>query len=177
MVDNLQQPLPEPQPQKSRKKLWIILGIILGVLGLCSIICLIAVVFGIGNVMVEKAPVEAILDSYMKYMTVKDGEKAYELFSPRVQRQFPIAKQQELLVGNNYAIFEGYQSLAIQNLNISAVSNSDSNAAQGTVAKVTGVIQYEGNIQGTFSSVLEKVDDHWKIHSINVTAPVSKIKP
>jgi hypothetical protein len=136
------------------------------------------VVFGASmfKVYTEKAPVESVLDAYMRHMANKDADSAYALFSPRAQRQIPISEVQEMLEGNNYFLFEGYQSLSMTNLNISAAANTNPDLPQGTVAEVTGVITYEGDIQGSFNGVLEKVGDEWMIDGIYVTVPPSKIK-
>jgi len=189
MTDELQQvpqqekpPTPPPsahipqQPQKSKKSTWVIAGVVIGILCLCSIVCV--AVFGASmfKVYTEREPVGLVLDAYMRHMANKDAESAYALFSPRAQRQIPISKVQEMLEGNNYFLFEGYQSLEVGNLNISATANTNPDLPQGTVAKVAGVITFEGDIQGTFNGVLEKVDDQWMIDSIYVTVPPNKIK-
>jgi hypothetical protein len=164
------------QPKRSKKKIWIIVGIALAILLLCSIICV--AVFGIGmyRISIEKAPIEAVLDDYMQHMANKDADSAYALFSPRAQRQIPISKIQEMLEGNNYILFEGYQSLSVSNINISAVANANPDVPQGTVANVTGIISFEGGIQGSFNGILEKVDGKWLIDGIHVTVPPNKIK-
>jgi len=172
-------PLPDsisPRTQKSNKNIWIIAAVVIGILCLCSIVCV--VVFGASmyKIYTEKAPVESVLDTYMRHMADKDADGAYALFSPRSQRQIPISKVQELLEGKNYFLFEGYQSLSVSNLNISAVANTNPDIPQGTVAKVTGVITFEGKIQGTFNGILEKVGDKWMIDSMHVSVPPSKIK-
>jgi hypothetical protein len=164
------------QPPKSNKKLWMIVTIV--VIALC--LCLVAFVALFGTslykVSKEKSPVESVLDDYMEYMVNKDAESAYALFSPRIQRQFPISKIQDLLDGNNYILFEGYQNLSVSNLNISKMANTNPDAPQGTVAKVTGAINFEGGIQGSFNGTLEKVDGVWMIDGIFITVPPEKIK-
>jgi hypothetical protein len=164
------------QSKKSNKNIWLIVGIAIVVLCLCSIACV--AIFGAGmyKIYTEKAPVESVLNDYMRYMATKDAESAYALFSPRAQRQIPISKIQEMLEGNNYFLFEGYQSLSVSNLNISAAANTNPDMPQGTVAKVTGVINFEGGIQGSFNGTLEKVDGKWMIDGIYVTVPPDKIK-
>jgi hypothetical protein len=168
-------PLPV-QPQKSNKKIWIIVGIVLAVLCLCSIACIAIFSTSMYKIYTEKAPVESVLNDYMRYMANKNAESAYALFSPRAQRQIPISKIQEMLEGNNYILFEGYQSLSVSNLNISAAVNTNPDLPQGTVAKVTGVINFEGGIQGSFNGTLEKVGGKWMIDGIYVTVPPDKLK-
>jgi hypothetical protein len=192
MTDELQEPIVESEPKaespaikpdiifttpkKSNNYLWIIVGIVVAVICICSILCV--AIIGVGGVKTyaEKAPIESVLDSYMRYMVDKDADSAYALFSPRVQRQIPISKVQEMLEGNNYMLFEGYQSLSVSNLNISATANTNPDFPQGTVAKVTGNIKFDDAIQGSFDGTLEKVNGTWMIYGINVTVPPSKIK-
>jgi hypothetical protein len=165
-----------PQTQKSNRNIWIIAGIAAGIICLCSIACVALFGATIFKVFTEREPVGSVLDAYMRYMADKDAESAYALFSPRAQRQIPFSKVEEMLEGNNYFLFEGYQSLEVGNLNISATANANPDLPQGTVANVTGTITFEGDIQGTFNGVLEKVDDEWMIDSIYVSVPPNKIK-
>lgn len=168
-------PLP-PQPPTSNRKNWIIAGLGAGILCLCVAACV--AVFGttMFKIYKEKAPVESVLDAYMNAMEKQDAESAYALFSPRVHRTVPISKIEELLEGNNYALFEDYQTLSVGNINISAAAHTNPDAPQGIVAKVNGVVTYENDVKGTFNGVLEKVDGQWMIDGIFVSVPPSKIK-
>jgi len=168
-------PLPA-QPRKSNKKKLMIAGIVVAVLLLCSITCVLLYGAVLKKVNAEKAPIETVLGNYMQYMEDKDAESAYTLFSPRVQRQIPISDIENLLKGNNYILFEGYQSLSVSNLNVSATANMDPDLPQGTVATVTGDIFFEGNIHGSFNGILEKVGGIWMIYGMHVTVPPDKIK-
>src|SRR5690242_14482382 len=76
-----------PAPKRSNKKIWILLGGLIAMLGVCSVCCLALVAVGVGKIMVERAPVESVLDAFMKTMEAKDVESAYALFSPRSQHQ------------------------------------------------------------------------------------------
>lgn len=175
-LSQVSKPTPPPQSQKTNKNIWILVGVAIAVICLCSIACV--AVFGTSmfKVYQEKEPVETVLDTYMRYMANKDAESAYTLFSPRAQRQIPISEVEKLLEGNNYFLFEGYQSLSVSNLNISATVNTNPDVPQGTVAKVSGIIIFEGDIQGSFNGVLEKVDGVWMIDGIYITVPPDKIK-
>jgi hypothetical protein len=129
------------------------------------------------KVAVERAPIEAVLDAYMKSMAAKDIEGAYALFSPRAQRQFASSDLQELTEGNNYYVFKGYLSLEIQNLNLNAAVNVNPDVPQGTVATITATVSYEDGFTGSMNAVLEKVDGAWMLHGINVTVPPDKFQP
>jgi hypothetical protein len=191
MTDELQKPMPESQPEnppavtgavapqlrKTNKKLWAILGIAFGVICLCSILCITLIATGTGKVMVEKAPIESVLDAFMKDMEAKDIESAYALFSPRAQRQVPMADLEKMIQGNNYILVEGYQSLSVRNINLTAAINANPDVPQGTVANVSGIISYDGGFTGQFTAILEKVDGVWKLDGINVTVPPDKFQP
>jgi len=163
-----------PPPRKSNKKLWIIIGTAVSLLCIGAILCVLVIVFISKKVMTEKAPVETVLDAYMEFMAAKDIDGAYALFSPRAQRQIPISDFQNMIEGNNYVLFEGYQSLSAEQLNINAVVNSDPDVPQGTVANVSGFIIYTESIQGTFTGTLEKVNDEWKLDGMYITVPPNK---
>lgn len=191
MTDEPQVPLPEPQPggsviqpgvpspkpQKSNRNLWIASGIAVAVICLCSILCIALTATGIGKIIVEKAPIESVLDAFMKDMAAKDIESAYDHFSPRTQRQMAVTELEKMIQGNNYILFKGYESLSVQNLNLTAAVNTNPDLPQGTVANVEGTISYEGGFTGQFNAVLEKVDGLWKIYNINVTVPPDKFQP
>jgi len=155
------------QPRKSHRKLWLVVGIVIGVIVICGgIFALMA-----GKVAVEKAPIESVLDSFMKCMVAKDVESAYALFSRSAQRQFPISDLQKLIEGNNYALFEGYQSLSVQGIEVTVSTNS------GTVATVSGTTRYDDGFQGTFNGDLEKVNGKWRLVGIHITVPPDKFQP
>ena len=107
----------------------------------------------------------------------KDLEPAFELYSPRAQRQMTIADLDVLLQGNNYVLIEGYQSLQVVKLNIKAVANINPDLPQGIVAEVTGIVSYEDNFTGKFNAILEKVDGEWFLHYMNITVPPDKLGP
>jgi hypothetical protein len=165
-----------PETKKSNKKTWIIVSIVLAVIGLCIIICI--AVFGVSmyKVYTETGPVTVVLDEFMTHMENQDVESAYALFSPRAQRQIPLSDIQDMLEGNNYILFEGYQNLSIVNLNISAAANTNPDLPQGTVATVTGTITYDEDIQGSFDATLEKVGETWMIDGVWVNVPPDKFK-
>jgi hypothetical protein len=168
-----------PTPKKPNKNLWIVLGIVTALICICScaILCVALGAAGVGQVMVETVPVTAVLDSFMKDMEAKDVESAYALFSPRSQRQTPITDLETMDQGNNYVLFEGYKSLSIQNLNLTATVNTNPDLPQGTVAKVEATVTYQDGFTGRITAVLEKVDGTWKIFNINVTVPPDKFQP
>ena len=192
MADNYQppvtQPLPEqplvepPQPvvqppKKSKKWIWVVVGISLSALCLCAVAVAVFIVYGAKQVTIERSPIESILDQYMQAMANKDAEGAYALFSPRAQRQIPISDLQMWITGNNYLLFEGYQSLSVDQLKINAAVNLDPDAPQGTVAVVSGTTSYSGGFKGTFSGTLEKVNRKWMIDGIFTYVSPDKIQP
>ena len=163
----------KPLEFKENKNRWTIVVVVIAVICICSVICLTLA----GASMVERVPVESVLDAFMKDMVAKDIESAYALFSPRAQRQIPIDEVQKLIDGNNYILFEGYQNLSVQSLNLAASVNTNPDLPQGAVANVNGFIEYSDSFTGNFTATLEKVDGKWMIDSINITVPPDKFQP
>ena len=163
-------------PKKSKKTLWIILVTVLAVICLCGGVIIALVSTGLITTFKERAPVEAIMNTLMTDMAARDVEGAYALFSPRAKRQMTQADLEKLLVGNNYVIFEGYESLTVQNINVTAAANTDPDVPQGILATVTGSITYTDGFIGSFKAVLEKVDGTWMLDSFNVTVPPDKLQ-
>ncbi len=163
----------KPLEFKENKNRWTIVVVVIAVICICSVICLALA----GASMVERVPVESVLDAFMKDMVAKDIESAYALFSPRAQRQIPIDEVQKLIDGNNYILFEGYQNLSVQSLNFAASVNTNPDLPQGAVANVNGFIEYSDSFTGNFTATLEKVDGKWMIDSINITVPPDKFQP
>lgn len=161
-------------PPSKKPKRW--LRIILGA-AIIFVVCACVGVVIFGKILQERGPVESVLDAFMKYMATKDHDRAYALLSPRAQKQYPLSSLQGLTEGNNYVLYEGYKSLSIASINISLKIEPDENQPQGTVAEVSGTVTYEDDIQGTYSAVLEKIADIWKIYGIFVTVPPEKFGP
>ncbi len=168
--------VPAP-PKTSNKNLWIIAGIAIGVLCLCSILCLVLFGTAVGKAMVERAPVELVLDTFMKDMEAQDIKSAYDLFSPRAQRQVSVTDLEKLTQGNNYKVFDGYESLSIQNLNLTVAANTNPDRPQGAVANVTATVSYTDGFTGNLAAVLEKVDGKWRLFNIHVNVPPDKFQP
>lgn len=166
-----------PTRQLLNKKVWIIGSVVIVAgLCLCSVACLAMLGISLFRVNAERQPVSQLLDAYMRYMSNKDVEAAYALFSPRAQRQMSYSELEKMLEGNNYILFEGYQSLEVSELRVEAVAHNNPDAPQGIVATAKGVITFEGGIQGTFNGVLEKVGDTWMLDDVYVTVPPDKLQ-
>jgi hypothetical protein len=170
-------PVPEivtPAPSHSNKLPWIIAGCVGVLICLCCAACLALAVTAVGRIVLEKGPVEAVLNRFMEDMKAKDAEAAYSLFSPRSKNGMSMSELEKRLQGNNYVLFDGFESLSVQTLNVSASFNSDPDKPQGTIANVNGTINYEDGITGTFTAVLEKVDGEWMLYNVNITVPPDK---
>ena len=170
-----------PATGKSHKTFWIVAGSIVSVLCLCALAVLAVTVptliKSVIAVMQERAPVTAVLDSFMQKMTARDTRGAYALFSPRAQRQVPVSTVEKLDQGNNYVLFEGYQSLTVDNLTLTAALNTNPDVPQGTLANVSATVTYEGGFKGKLTGTLEKVNGVWMIDRVYVTVPPDKLQP
>jgi len=172
------QPVPQPTPPKqSRRRLWIIAGAAAAAVCLCAIGCLALGGSAYFKVMQETGPIQSVLDSFMSRMEAKDPTGAFALFSPRVQQQMKMSDLEKMLQGNNYVLFDGYRSLTVDNLNLTATANSDSRLPQGLVGQVQGTVRYDGGFEGTITGTLEKVNGVWMIYRVDIVVPPNKFAP
>ena len=163
---------PVPLTHKKSYIKWYIIGAA-AVGGLCLLVglCVVsagAALFGVAS---QKGDVEASIDAFMQAMTNKNTQQAYALFATRAQRQTPISKFNELIDGANFALFDGYQKVTLENINITQVANTDPDVPQGTVARVSGTVTYLGDFEGALHAILEQGNGKWKLYTINVTVP------
>ena len=86
--------------------------------------------------------------------------------STRTKRNVPLADIEKGLEGNNYTVFEGYQSIAVTNFTLNLTSDSDPEMPQGLVAEVDGMISYADGFTGDFTAVLEQEGEEWQLFSI-----------
>lgn len=160
----------------SRRTLFIILGVLAGFVVACGL----GVVLLFGSVFLTvkntSSDVEPVLEQFMQTMEQRDADAAYALFSQRAQRQIGIENVEALLTEVNYPLFEGYQSLTITNVNVSTRATTNQNEPQGVVATVSGKVQYQCGIEGSFEATLEQNNDEWWIHLFNVTVPPEKLQ-
>jgi hypothetical protein len=157
-------------PKKSKKTLWIVLAAALLLACLCCVIVVgVLIATGIGQSYIERPGVTSTLTTFMKDMAARNVEGAFAVFSPRAQRQMAKEDLKAMVNGSKYALFEGFQSLTIEDLTISAVANANPDVAQGTVAEVTGKVTYSDGYTGEYTATLEKVDGTWKLHIFDVT--------
>jgi len=165
--------------KRKRRNIIIVVGVIAALVCLCIGICVVAggwgAVTGLIKVAQERDDVSAVIDEFMREMEKENAVAAYALFSTRAQRQIPLSDIEEMLEGNNFVLFEGYESVMVTNLSIKAAFNTNPDLPQGTIAEVAGTVTYKGGITGGLTAVLEEEGDEWRMHRINVTVPPSKM--
>jgi hypothetical protein len=169
-------PLPAPAKKSNRNVFIILVGALL--VSLCCIGAIVGVAgligTGVFKVITEKPKVEFVIDEYMRAMADQDAKNAYTLFSTRAHRNISLADIEKFVSGNNYRVFEGYESIAMADFNLTLTSDPDPTMPQGLVAEVSGMISYADGFTGDFSAVLEKEGDEWRLYGINVNAPADK---
>lgn len=176
--DTLVQPSPSATPKRKRTVV-IALAAIAATLCLCVGACLVfggwGAVTGIIRGMREHDDVAVVLDQFMRHMERKEASTAFALFSQRAQRQVDLSELEAATKGHNYALFEGYESLAIRHLGLKAALNTNPDLPQGTIAEVSAAVTYRGGFVGTLTAVLEKEDGVWRLHGFNIVVPPDKI--
>lgn len=164
-----------PRPSHTGRNILIVLGIAL-VLLVCAGVCVVAVGGGLFQAAGSRDDVQKVVDTFMVDMAKRDSNAAYNLFSTRAQRHVSHADVEKLLEGNNFVLFQGYQSISVEGIQFTAAANTNPDVPQGTVATVSGTVSYLGGFTGHFEAVLEQEDGAWRLFNINVTVPPDKIK-
>lgn len=168
---------PKTTPPIGRNRInkrWLIIGAVAFIL-LCGGVCVATFGIGVARAFMERPQVEKVIDEFMRAMVAKEIPQAYTLFSNRAQRQTERSALEEMITGNNYSLFSGYQGVAIERIDMRAQFNTNQDLPQGTVANVVGTLRYDGDISGQVTAVLEKEDGEWRIHAINITVPPDKL--
>ena len=160
----------------------IMIGLLVGgtvLLLLCACFGVAALTIGGGIVqsITERPKVEATLDELMTNMSQEDAGAAYDQFSTRARRTVSLADLEDLLAGNNIALFSGYKSLEISTLTMTRAVNTDPDMPQGLVATVVAEIRYDDGYSGVLNATLEKEGDEWGVAGFHVNVPPDKISP
>lgn len=162
--------------QESRRKIVFVLLAAAAVLCIVGAVCVGVFGLGITQVTAQKPAVEKTIDEFMRDMRAREIYKAFALFSTRAQRSVKVEDLSKMSQGNNFVLFDGYQSVTVRNLNVRTVVNADPQSPQGMVAQVDGVVEYDGGIRGRVEAVLEREGEEWRLHFINVTVPPDKLQ-
>jgi len=125
----------------------------------------------------QQKEIEPVIDEFMTAMAARDTDRAYALFSARGQQQVSAADVSRLAQGNNYMLFDGYQSVELLDATVGVNSDSDVTAPQGLVAQVSGSIHYAAGFTGSFEAILEHEGESWRLYGIDVSVPPEKFGP
>lgn len=168
-------PTPSPSAaQRSWRPALLVAGGVAGTLCLCVAVVALLIVRGVFAISQEQAAITPVLQEFMTAMEARNVDAAYALFSRRAQRQTPRASLEEMIIGENYVLFDGYDDVTLDVTNLTNSFNTNDDLPQGTVATVNGSITYTGDVKGSVRAVLEKEDGVWRFLSINITVPPSK---
>ena len=165
----------DDKPKKSRKKL-LIIGILPAIgLCICAGICAFFIGSGIYQSAAEKENITKVIDEFMNAMVEKDTEVAYSFFSERAASQVPISNVEEMITGANYALFDEYEMIEIQNISAGTTVNVYFQGPKRNIANVSGIVKYKNNYTGSFTASLENEEGLWRVETINITVPPDKL--
>jgi len=169
---------PDPfEKKKTPNRTWILWSvIILLVFCLCCVIGGSLAFSALQKAAEEQPYVLEVLDEFMRKMEAEDLDGAYEMFSSRAQNQFKLEDLENFTDDANVVLFDGYQDIEVRNINFKSAFNTDPNLPQGEIVEFEGLVTYENYFTGTFTAVLEKEDDVWRIHTFNVIVSPDKVK-
>jgi hypothetical protein len=169
-------PYPQVQPPGPAKHpyRWVIF-LLLGVLGLtCLCMAVVAglVIKNLSSIPGALGANQTLVDQFMRSGVKGDAPAAFALFSSRGQQKMPLSQIQTLFSGVHRDLFAGYQSITVTSYNYHTGSSDDPqadlNLPDGTFIVLRGIIHYDDDTDGSFSAVLEHVDQDTKLYSIDI---------
>jgi len=165
---------PSAAPPKRRNSL--VWGIGIGCLA-CMCLCggplVLLTGFGVYQAVSQRDDVEQVIDASLADIAAQRPDEALARTSKRaIEHEFITRETLEKLADN--PAFQGYQSARVTNINVSATYNSDPKVPQGTVANVSGTVEYDDGGKGTFQSTLEKENGEWRLFSLRVNRNLAR---
>lgn len=123
----------------------------------------------------ETLRVERVLDRFMRAVANRDAATAYEMFASDSLQCTRAQDLTDLFRGNNYALFQGYGSITLTDVQFIFQPSVDPEYPQGLVATASGVVTYSDGLSGSLDAVLEMEEGTWRIWAIHVTVPPDKM--
>ena len=119
----------------------------------------------------DKASIQKLVDQFLRDLSARDVQKAYDLFSTEAKKNTPRTKLENLIAENYSVLFSGYQKSEITSIEINSGLDLSRNALENRVAKVAGILSYEGGSTGKFDAYFDREDNSWRIYTINLNVP------
>ena len=107
-----------------------------------------------------------VVGEFMNAMLNKNIPVAVALFPTGSEAE--MTPQLENLLANQYYLFEGYQSITVTSIDISA-------GADQSTAELEGMVTYDNDFEGVFQAELLEEGDSWKLTNITVNVPEEKV--
>lgn len=155
-----------PAPQRN-SFIWIIGIGLLASICLCGGPCVGLVGFGVYQAVGQRDDVEHVIDASLQDIEPGRTDQVLTRISKRALDHDVITREQVENLARNPA-FQSYKSARVTGINVSTAFNSNSKMPQGTVANVSGTVEYDDGGTGSFRATLEKENGEWRLYSLQV---------
>ena len=118
----------------------------------------------------DKIKIEEAVHEIITALSEENFEEAYSLFLSEAKKEVPISELKKNAEGANFALYDGSESIEIQNFRINTTTNS------GKTSWADGIVHCKGNYSGNFEVFLNFENGIWKVNSLNVTVPPQKVE-
>jgi hypothetical protein len=102
-----------------------------------------------------------VLDEFTRYMSERNAEAAYELFSSIAKEQVTLEDLEAGAQGDFGDMLQGYKDLSVSSINVQ--TNQD-----GTYAELAGTVNLQDGTQINYTARLDKEGDAWLVTSMNL---------
>jgi hypothetical protein len=149
---------------------------LLAVLGTCVVLGITSCVMPSDRSVTDaQGAAEELADAYMRAMANRDAAQAHALLSSRAQAVYSIGDVEQLLQGGDYGLYEGYESAEVARVIVTSRLSTNPNVPK-TMAQVTGTINYQGGVTGTFEANMELEDGQWRLSKVWIVVPPEKLQ-
>ena len=144
---------------KSKTVLVIIGAVIVSCVALAIVLTITSAIPALQTMSREGDNIRGTIEKFMFAGERNDPQGAFSQFSASAGSDVTPTAIQDL-INNRRDRFEGYESVKLQNYRINSTSS-------GTIARVSGTIQYADHPPVPFTASLRRETDQWKLTGIN----------
>jgi hypothetical protein len=145
----------QPQPRKSRRWVWITLGVIGGLIVVVGFVLVVSIGFFTASTIKTIAGPTIVADQYYTTIKNQDYAKAYTFWDTNVQKAYPL----EMFTSESQLVDKQLGTVAHYTI------ASQVQYPENTTALVTLTVTRSGGVSQTVQLHLQQVGSEWKITS------------
>jgi hypothetical protein len=111
---------------------------------------------------------EGVADAFMCAMRDGEVDQGFAMWATGPETRAIRPQLQDMVTSSQYVLFDGYERLEMTSWNRTIGTG-------GNFVTLEGVVDYADDSEGTFTFILVRENESWKVYSFYVTVPWEKI--